>query len=133
MLRKWPARLLLVPLLALVAAAVVWRLACPPTHPPPPSSIDAVLERIAPLHLHVTPDPVHRGVWLSKESRTPEELDRLHAYYAPEWSGVVWLGPRGQMATWYDEQTKKERAAVGNLELYGDPDAVQEIVEALGR
>ncbi len=130
--KKLSARLLLLPLLVLVVAAVGWRLACPPTHPPP-SSIDAVLQRIAPLGLHVTPDPVHRGVWLSKEPRTPEELDRLQAYYASEWSGVVWLGPRGQPDTGYDQQTNKTRAGIGGLELYGDPDVVKEIVETLGR
>ncbi len=128
------ARLLLIPLLALVVAAVVWRLACPTTHPPPPpSSIDALVERIAPLGLHVTPDPVKQGVWLTQDERPLADFDKLLWQDVSEWEGAAWVGPRRMPKSGVVEGPEKLRVPVGEMELYGDPKLVREIVEAMGR
>ncbi len=132
--KKWPARLLLIPLLALVVAAVGWRLAYPTAdHRPPPSSIDALLERLGPLGLRVTPDPVKEGDWLTRDERSPADFDKLAWQDAPEWEGAAWVGPRRMPKSGVVEGPEKLRVQVGELELYGDPPFVREVVKALGR
>ncbi len=141
--RKWSARLLLIPILALVVAAVVWRLACPPIPPPPPDppsplTIADVL-RVAPeLDLRASPVVWHFGAIMGDDREGP---DYDYGVYlnaatgdmgADAWAGVV-LVEADKPATGFRAETKGKATEFGGLKFYGDPALVQKIRVALSR
>ncbi len=133
MARKLSARLLLIPLLVLVVAAVVWRLACPPTHPPPhlPPSVHTPAEVGQAIHAL---DPSFRVVTLQLDDPDAPVMLMEPAEPGPVWSGTVLIEEEGHP---YDDPQVAPKGEpiwrLGNLAFYGDPKSVEKVRQMLGR